>query len=114
MSEPLDLVEYNRRWVETHSNNTYQAEAARRITALLDALEAAQTEAARWKHAYEMAEPLLTDRDRLAATVERVRELMGRMHEFAHTTGPCGHGCSGCVTARWEHDLRAAIEGTDS
>src|SRR5690625_3874559 len=54
------------------------------------------------------------DRDRLAATVDRVRELMGRMHEFAHTTGPCGHGCSGCVTARWAHDLRAAIEGTDS
>ena len=31
-----DLIEYNRRWVEQHHTVTYQAEAARRMTVMLD------------------------------------------------------------------------------
>ena len=35
-----DLIHDNRRWVELHEGNNHQAEAARRMTVLLDAIEA--------------------------------------------------------------------------
>ena len=35
-----ELIAYNRRWVQLHEGNNHQAEAARRMTVLLDAMEA--------------------------------------------------------------------------
>lgn len=38
-----DLIEYNRRWVELHKDNGYQAEAARRMTAMIDKMDELRT-----------------------------------------------------------------------
>ena len=39
-----ERIAYNRRWVQLHEGNSHQAEAARRMTALLDAMEALLSE----------------------------------------------------------------------
>lgn len=41
-----DLIEYNRRWVELHRDNQHQAEAARRMTAMVDAMTYLRTDKA--------------------------------------------------------------------
>ena len=46
MSDWDDLIHDNRRWVELHEGNNYQAEAARRMTVLLDAMEALRSDEA--------------------------------------------------------------------
>lgn len=39
-----ELIAYNRRWVQLHEGNNHQAEAARRMTVLLDAMEALRSD----------------------------------------------------------------------
>lgn len=42
MTDIDDLIAENRKWVELHYRNKYQAEAARRMTRVLDALESSR------------------------------------------------------------------------
>ena len=124
MTTPLDLVADNRKWLRLHEHNKYQAEAARRITVLVDALERSdrrrrdrEADVLRWQgwHA-----ELASDHIRLAATVDRVRALH-RPVEIEPSETICGH-CSYRLpngryfgkVAEWPCPTIAAIEGTDS
>src|SRR5699024_4569584 len=137
MTTPLDLVADNRKWLRLHEHNKYQAEAARRITVLLaevERLRADRDEQGRFLSAVadavrttglSVSEVLSalgvkTERDRLAATVDRVRALH-RPVDIEPSETICGH-CSYRLpngryfgkVAEWPCPTIAAIEGTGS
>lgn len=99
------------------------------LDAIRARLEQVEADRDRWKHAYDMADPLLTERDRLAAentklssllayaresrdayaaALNRVRELAG---EYSRNEGEC---YSAVLMDDLIERIRAAIEGADS
>src|SRR5699024_11678193 len=115
-----DLVADNRKWLRLHEHNKYQAEAARRITVLLaevERLRADRDEQGRFLSAVadavrttglSVSEVLSalgvkTERDRLAATVDRVAAIVEPPHIATLENLSEVIDCA-----------RAAIEGTDS
>lgn len=113
MSEPLGLVEYNRRWVETHRNSPYQAEAARRITVLLAEVERLRERIDRMPYPSDM-DQLRAERDRAEAAIARVRKLAASWDDvIAEERNRKRTWCAGMIEAA-QSDLRSAIEGTDS
>lgn len=119
-----ELVEYNRRWVRLHQDNLHQREAARRIEALCDALDHLREDRdTQGRYLSVVAELARTtdmphrevmealgfkaERDRLAAIVDRVREMADTAPPLMTRSGYV----AGVVSAS---ALRTALEGTDS
>ena len=130
MTTPLDLVADNRKWVRLHENNAHQAEAARRITALLaevERLRADRDEQGRFLSAVadavrttglSVSEVLSalgvkTERDRLTDTLDWVRAVCAEHWEYqTRREAKFGRTGSSCICHACE--VMRAIEGTDS
>ena len=102
------------------------------LDAIRARLEQVEADRDRWKHAYDMADPLLTERDRLAAENTKLSSLLaytresrdayaaalGRVREALAGHPRCEkHAGDDPITCGWKTavlDVQAAIEGTDS
>lgn len=122
MSGALDLVAYNRKWLRLHKANKYQAEAARRITALLAEVERLRVERdqareecghakAMRKFASEELDQFIAAKSRADATIARVQKALAGHPRCER------HAGDDPITCGWKKavlDVRTAIEGTDS
>ena len=106
------------------------------LDAIRARLEQVEADRDRWKHAYDMADPLLTERDRLAAentklssllayaresrdayaaTLDRVQYLVDVANELRPVVSRDEGECFPAVVVDdLIENLRTAIEGTDS
>lgn len=101
------------------------------LDAIRARLEQVEADRDRWKHAYDMADPLLTERDRLAAENTKLSSLLAYTREsrdayaaaldrvqylvdgWASTGEPATKERQAALHGAARR-LRAAIEGTDS
>ena len=94
------------------------------LDAIRARLEQVEADRDRWKHAYDMADPLLTERDRLAAENTKLSSLLAYAREsrdaYAATLDRVAAIVEPPHIATLENlsevidCARAAIEGTDS